>query len=329
SRNGISTSYHATYQALQKYAKHDGDQIIQLGTDRCRAAVGRSSDNIQKYLHPRDYRVGHEAHMLIVTAATVFEIEGFTPGMLDLGEKREWLARNTRQSFTFDKLQSLIDYQHLDVAFTIQWIKSLCHMEEDLRATTGAKHRIPPRKTKIFLLPTNGYNETMVSELIKVIRDIFGHLRQTKESYIQHLLLLEGDGLTYERMVQLKNYLQFLEYEFDRMDLLEPFLEIWHTVWTDLSRIYQAHWVSLKSRDPSSMGYGANRIKRKAPGNLGKIDYYPYSDLLHLELEARILDIWNNEFKTQDITNHFKDLAIQDKLPTFEELQDLARTLHL
>ncbi|KAK0438615.1 hypothetical protein EV421DRAFT_1738370 [Armillaria borealis] len=101
SRNGSSTSYHATYQALQKYAKHDGEEVLKLGTDRARAAVGRL-DNIQKYVHPRDYRVGREAHMLIGTAATAFEIEGFTPGMLDLQEKCEWLILPFAPSLPLD-----------------------------------------------------------------------------------------------------------------------------------------------------------------------------------------------------------------------------------
>lgn len=259
-------------------------------------------DNVQKYVHRRDYRIGREAHMLIGTAATVCEIEGFESGMLDLEEKEEWLAKNQRAKLTFDDLWDLIGHQYLQTVLTLQWLKVLIEFIPELQAynasirqlyhTVGAKNRIPPRRTKIFPLPTNGYNETMISELIKALRDFLGHLGQTAESFIRRLILAGGDGLTYERMVQLKNYLQFQEDEYECLDILEPFLEIWHTIWTNLSRIYEAHWVSLGSRDPSTLGYSARTIKRKAPGKVNKVDHYPYTDLLRIQLEARILDIW-------------------------------------
>ena len=102
-----------------------------------------------------------------------------------------------------------------------------------------------------------------------------------ESSYTPRLILTGGDGLTYERMVQLKNYLQFHENTYERLDILEPILEIWHTKWTDLSHIYEAHWDSLTSNDPSSLGHSANKIKRKAPSNLKKVDYYPYSQLAY------------------------------------------------
>jgi hypothetical protein len=37
-------------------------------------------------------------------------------------------------------------------------------------------------------------------------------------------------------------------------------------------------------------GHSANQIRRKAPANLKKVDYYPYSELAYQVLDARILD---------------------------------------
>ncbi|PBK85144.1 hypothetical protein ARMGADRAFT_1048108 [Armillaria gallica] len=322
SRNGSSTSYHATYDALKKYAKSDGEHVCALGRDMKKSGICRI-DNVQKFVHPHNHCIGCEAHMLIGTAAMVFKMEGFQPGMLDLNEKQE--------NLTFDDLWDMIDHDYLSVTFAIQWLKVLVDFIPALQpyaakvcklsTTISAKHCLKTRHTKIHTLPTNSYNETMVN--------IFGHLGQTAESYIRRLLLVRGDGLTYEQMVQLKNYLQFQDTPYEWLDLLEPFLEIWHTVWTHLSQIYQAHWVSLKSRDPSTIGYGTNSIKRKAPGNLGKVEYYQYSDLLHLEFDARMIDIWSNKFLVDDLTEYFNTLAADNELPTFEHLHSMAQQLHM
>lgn len=163
---------------------------------------------------------------------------------------------------------------------------------QKLYNTRGQKYHAHPWKSQIYPLPTNGKNETVTSKLAQSLHMIYHHIGQTEPSYTPRLILTGGDGLTYERMVQLKNYLQSHETAYKWLDILEPLLEIWHTEWTDLSRIYEAHWDSLTSQDPSSLGHSANKIKRKAPSNLKKVDYYPYSQLAYQVLDAHMLDCW-------------------------------------
>ncbi|KAJ3779797.1 hypothetical protein GGU10DRAFT_280279, partial [Lentinula aff. detonsa] len=116
------------------------------------------------------------------------------------------------------------------------------------------------------------------------------------------------------------NYLQFHDSEYDRMEILEPFLESWHTIWTNLSRIYEAHWVGLPSGDPSTLGFGANLLNRKAPGNVSKVDYHRYTDLLDVQLEARILDIWRIAFGMNDLYQDMERLFTTKELPSFDSL---------
>jgi hypothetical protein len=155
------------------------------------------------------------------------------------------------------------------------------------------KHFCPPgRRSTVFPLPTNGRNETVTTELKKGLEDILGVLGQTEASYNSRLTFIGGDGLTYERMIQLKTYLQYEETPFRRFEIIQPILQSWHTIWTDLSRCFEAHWDHLLSADPSSLGHSANQIKRKAPANLKKVDYYPNVQLAYVVLDARILDCW-------------------------------------
>ncbi|EEB88759.1 hypothetical protein MPER_13229 [Moniliophthora perniciosa FA553] len=339
SRNGSSTSYHATYHALEKYAEHDKQLVLELGTSPDRSAAIRF-DNIQKHNKPRDYRIGRSAHMLIGTAGTAFEIHGFERGMLDLSEKQEWSAKNLRSGFTFEKLWNEIDHSYFTRVLPLLWLETLLDFTPELEIyrpklrdlwnnkDVGTKHKVAPRQTRILPLPTNGYNETVTAELNKSIRDFLACLGQTAESYNMRSILFGGDGLTYERMVQLKNYLQFMDNEYERLDIVEPFLEIWHTVWTNLSRVYEAHWVGLTSADPSTLGFSANAIKRKAPGNVSKVDYYPYVDLLDTVLDGKVLDIWRNQFGAADLFGHFTSLSERGTLPTFEDLYAKAKSLH-
>ncbi|KAF8224130.1 hypothetical protein L208DRAFT_1381171 [Tricholoma matsutake] len=196
-------------------------------------------------------------------------------------------------------------------------IRKLYHMK-------GQKYCATLRKSQIQPLPTNGKNETVTSDLAKSLQEIFGHIGQTDLSYTQQLIFTGGNGLTYECMVQLKNYLQFHDDAYKWLDILEPLLEIWHTKWTDLSRIYEAHWDSLINDDPSTLGHSANKIKWKAPGNIKKVDYYPYSQLAYLVLDARMLDCWR---KDGDLLKFFELQAVENKLLSFQAFLEIAEEL--
>ena len=235
SRVGTATSYHAVYDALKKLSDHDLQRIKDIATDP-ESAVSVRLDNVQYYVRPRTYTIGREAHMVVGTAATAIKLEGFNPAALDILDKRRRIAENKRQSLTLDSLWALVDHSHLDIICTLQWLCTLVDTVPELDQykadvqrlynIKGRKYCATLRKSQVQPLPTNGKNETVTSDLAKSLREIFSHIGQTESSYTPRLILTGGDGLTYERMVQLKNYLQFHDTAYERLDILEPLLEI-------------------------------------------------------------------------------------------------------
>ena len=183
--------------------------------------------------------MGREAHMLTGTAATAFKLESFHPTALDLVDKQQRIAENKWQSLTLKDLWGFIDHAHLDLVCIIQCLRTLVDFVpqldkykgdvQKLYHTKGQKHSASLHKTQVHPLPTNGKNETVTSDLAKSLREIYSHIGQTETSYTPRLILTGGDGLIYERMVQLKNYLQFHGDAYEWLDILEPLLEIWHT----------------------------------------------------------------------------------------------------
>ena len=76
------------------------------------------------------------------------------------------------------------------------------------------------------------------------------------------------------------------------MRVMKPMLEWWHTEWTDLSRIFEAHWGVPLSNDLSTLEHSAAKIGRKKPSNLKRVGFYTSRDLAYLVLDARMLDCW-------------------------------------
>jgi len=303
SRVGIGSSYHSTYEALKKLAAHDAQEIRQLASSSDSALVLRL-DNVQHYVRPRNFRVGREAKMKIGTAATVFVFRDLSDQAISIEDKKKHIAANRRKDLTFQQLEKMIDTKHFEEVCSLQWLRILVcfvpclHQYKNqvtkMYKTECAKKILSPKKTLLYPLPTNGRNETVTKELLDALIDFLNEMGFSEDCPPKSLILTGGDGLTYERMVLLTLYMQFHDTPFQRLEWLHPFLETWHLSWTDLSRIVEAHWGSLTSHDPSTLGHSANRIKRKAPANLKKVDYYPFSELVYQVADARILDIWRS-----------------------------------
>jgi hypothetical protein len=245
-RVGVGPSYHSIYEALKKLAEHDR-QAIQWITKNPTSSVVLQFDNVQHYVRPRDFRNGREATMKVGTAGTVFEFLDFSAATMDIRNKQERLAEGKRKDLTFQKLISFIDTEHIDKVCALQWLRVLVNYAPQLKkykpevtklyTTVGAKKILPLRKSQIFPLPTNGHNETVTSELLKALFDFVKEMGYMEDSPPDHLIYAGGDGLTYERMVLLKLYMQFHDTPFQCLEWLQPFLETWHKSWTDLSGI--------------------------------------------------------------------------------------------
>jgi len=186
----------------------------------------------------------------------------------------------------------------------LQWLWILVHYipelsqykakVSELYRTKGAKKQINPhRKTKVHPLATNAKNEAKTTELEDALLDFLGQMGQCDHDYLWKLILAGGDGLTYEKLLQLQWYRQFHGDAFQSLELLIPILELWHLEWTDLSWIYEIHWGNyLSADDPGTLRNSAAEIGRKEPANLTKVDYYPYMQLAYLILDIQMLDCW-------------------------------------
>ena len=69
-------------------------------------------------------------------------------------------------------------------------------------------------------------NEMQTTELKDAMLDFLGQMGQCDHDYLQKLDLVGGDGLTYEKLVQLQQYLQFHDDTFQSLELLVPVLEL-------------------------------------------------------------------------------------------------------
>ncbi|KAJ3817574.1 hypothetical protein F5880DRAFT_1492702 [Lentinula raphanica] len=338
SRTATMPSYSTLYGLLRELGMAEGRATQSAGSDP--KLWGKVFfDNTQRYLRQRDMRFGREHKMTIGIAGTFLEYgEGtFPPEAHDIHDKKARVAKNERAHIDIKFFTDLINNEHLETVGALQWldclvthIPQLAHYKEQvtlLYTTTAAIDRLPPTPSKIHCLSTVAKNENVTTELYSTIINFFGQIGQTKDDHVYRISPFGGDGLTYQRLLELKRYVQYNENELLNLRVLEPQLEWWHTMWTDLNRLYETHWGEPLSNDPSTLGHSSRKIGREDPSNLKKIDYYPGIQLAYLVLDARMLDCWRLAFKTSDIFGYFEDLKKEEKLPTFEDLKSMARTL--
>jgi hypothetical protein len=303
SRLGETPVYSTVYNTMRALSDEEAGVIRALGSDLTKWGVMRI-DNVQNFLPQQDKRIGRGNKMTIGIAGTYMELDNFDIKAYSLDDKRKRIAENKRSTLSTTQVLGFIDQKHLEIVGALQWLRSLTNSVPELHnmkgevslryRTRGAKLPIPVHRSKLHPLASSGKNETITGELKDALLDFFEQLGQTQDNYIRRLVLVGGDGLTYEKFLLLKKYLQFHKDEFQSFEMIEPILELWHTAWTDLSRLYECHWPagSLDSQDPSTLGHSARLIGRKAPPNLKKVDYYPGVQLAYDVLDSRMLDCW-------------------------------------
>ncbi|EPQ59181.1 hypothetical protein GLOTRDRAFT_24745, partial [Gloeophyllum trabeum ATCC 11539] len=338
SRVALMPSYSTIRATLQHLSEEEAVSVRELGRSEENWLTLRL-DNVQRYAKQWEESIGSKPQMLKGMAATAVKATRFDPSAWDLSDKKERLRKNLRKHINADWFLKLIDQTHLEVVFVLQWIQTLiryipelAHMKDhiDMLYKTRARKHAPSaaERTEVHPLSTIKKDENLTTELADALVDFLGQMGQKESNYQRRLVLVGGDGMTFERVHQLKRYLQFHEDDFQNFSMLEPLLELWHTAWTDLSRLFQTHWGETLTKDPSALGHSAAAISRKAPANLSKVDYYPASQLAYLVLDVRLLDCWRLYFGTEDIFEYFRKLKDDDKLPTFEVLEEAAKTLH-
>jgi hypothetical protein len=301
SRIGEMPAYSTISRALSGLSSHEAKVTLTQAQDPT-SVPALQIDNVQNYLGQRDLRIGRENKMNVGIAGIYIEVEDADPAACNLEEKRKLLAENKRALLTVEQLIDMLRQDHLETVFVLQWLRVLTHFIPELAKwkehvsllfrTRAARLCLPIRPTKVHPLASSGKNEMVTTELKDAMIDFFAQLGNKPDSYARRLVLVGGDGLTYEKLVQLKRYMQFHEDPFESFEVLEPTLAAWHTEWTDLSRIYETHWDSITSSDPSTLGHSAAVIGQPSPPNLKKVDYYPLAEFLFLVLDVRMLDCW-------------------------------------
>jgi hypothetical protein len=348
-------SYTSIYRTLRKLADQETAATQSHGQNSADWGIIRL-DNVQQYIRQRDPRVGRENIMQIGIAATYFEIprDLFIEGAADLADKRRRITENKRKDLTMQQVLGWVDNTHLEKVGVLHWLKVLMDYIPELDIyrehvsilfrTRVRKHQIPVHKTTVHPLATSGKNETVIGELKDAVLDFLSQIGQTKENHFNRLMLIGGDGLTYEKLLLLKKYLQLHDDPFESFELLLPQLEEWHTESTNMNRIYERHWGSSLSCDPSTLGHSARKIGRPEPANKKKVDFYPSTQLLFLVCDVRMLDCWRYghayryfvttdlrnrlAFKQQDIFTYFESLGKAGQLPPFEDLEKVALELY-
>ncbi|KAF8983551.1 hypothetical protein BDQ17DRAFT_1437367 [Cyathus striatus] len=317
SRIGVMPAYTTISTSLERLAKDQAVTIAEHGCDPSKVGF-LVFDNVQNYLRAQDQRIGSTNKMTIGLAATYCELNNVNPKALDLTDKQSRILDNHRAKLTTDQLLLFIDMKHLNKVFTLHWLCTLVNYIPQLSryksqvtmlfTTHTKKLCIPEGATPVHPLSSSGKSETVTTELKEAMHDFLSQIGQKAGDHQNRLLMVGGDGLSFQRLLEIKRYLQFHTENLESLAIIEPVLAVWHTEWTDVSRIFEAHWDSRISSDPSSLGHSASLIGRPCPPNLKKVDYYPSIDLMYLVLETRMIDCWH--------------------LPKLEELENIACTLH-
>ncbi|KAJ6605005.1 hypothetical protein B0H10DRAFT_1957326 [Mycena sp. CBHHK59/15] len=249
-------------------------------------------DNCQNYHKQNDLRVGRESVINVGMAGLYFEAADVDPAVFDLADKWKRIAQGLRKSVTVDNLLELIDSANSELVGSLMIVEALARLipslyslraEIHLRRGATATHVHPATQDVVHPLASNGKKEMIPVELKDGMLDFAGQIGQTSTQFLKRKLPVGGDGLTYAMLLQLQIYLQFHNDPFQSFEIFEPQLQVWHTKWTDIIRIFQTHWgrTSGRSTNPASLGYSAGKIGRAARSNMKKVEFYQGSQLLN------------------------------------------------
>ncbi|KAH7903329.1 hypothetical protein BJ138DRAFT_1120498 [Hygrophoropsis aurantiaca] len=339
SRLGRSVVFETVYKSLRTMAHARLEELkdaTRVGSGRYFWVVG---DNIQAYSKQRDHRIGRESRMIKGFAGTAIEMKGVNPEAFDVKELVRRQTLQERKQLTVDLILADLDSPHLEKVAALQFLITLIefvpslsihHNELISEFKNIAKNQInPTRHSKIFPLATNSADEIYVQGMKEAVLDFLStQMNITEETLGGRVTIFSGDGKTFDQLGRLKKFLSMHKGDFDALRFVVPMLELWHTKWTDLSRIVRTHWGGEDTRgDPSTLSCLAGTAECPTPSDLRKVDFYNGAHLVNLALDAHILNIWENYFSCNDLVSYFERLDENQSLPSFEILLRGAHTL--
>lgn len=307
SRMGITTSYNNILTTLEELSKEEAKKLKLIGRDD-KCGLDLVFDNVQTYAKQWELRISRESVLKVGMAATAVEINHFNPEAVKLGKRRQLIreGKEKKMALTTEGVLGLLNVDHARTVGALHWLQILTtyvpQLEEYKSYVQGMfRTKLPAsmqldndgvQKTLVHPLATSGKSETAIKELKDGLVDFLDQMGQTLDDYKEHIILAGGDGLTFEKMENLKRVMQTQDGPFKTFEILQPYLQLWHTEWTDLCRLFVAHFGEDQSEDPSTLAHNSAKIGFKWPANLGKVDYYPGSHHVYRVLDARVLDCW-------------------------------------
>ncbi|KAL0057682.1 hypothetical protein AAF712_015669 [Marasmius tenuissimus] len=186
--------------------------------------------------------------------------------------------------------------------------------------------------------PERMEKEMETSGMIQCLDDFFKQSGAKPEYASKLISWVSGDGGSVMAMDCAKKY-RALMYEpskpsttdYNTLHHLLPTMEIWHAQATCQNTIAENHYGPAASSDPSALSRSANAAKFKHPTNFrDSSNYYNLSRSMGTFWDALILDCWRIELgldSHREIIPHFERLQKENKLPTFPDLLEKAKTL--
>jgi len=307
SRMGITLSYSNILHTLEELSKDEVKKLKAVRRDPERG-LDLVFDNVQMYVKQWEMRIGRDNVMKVGMAATAIKINNFNPEAVKLERRRQSIrnGKERKMSLMTEGVLRLINMDHARIVGALHWLQILTTYVpqlEDYKGGIQAMFKTKPpmsmqldkdgvRRTVVHPLATSGKSETAIRELKDGLVDFLEQMGQTPDDYHQRIILAGGDSLTFEQMGNLKHLMQTQDGPFKTFEILQPYLQLWHTEWTDLCRLFMAHYGEDWSADPSTLGHSSAKTGFKRLANLAKVDYYPGSHHLYRVLDAQVLDCW-------------------------------------
>lgn len=252
SRMGITISHTNILRILEELSKDEAKKLEAVGRDPGRG-LDLVFDNVQTYAKQWEMRIGRESAMKVGMAATAVEIDSFDPEAVNLGKRRQLIheGKGKKMTLTTERVLKLLNADHARTVGALHWLQILAtyvpqleehkgYIREMFRTRPSMNIRLDKdgvRRTIIHPLATSAKGETAVKELKEGLVDFLEQMGQTPDNYQQRIVLAGGDGLTFEQMGNLKNMAQTQDGPFKSFEILQPYLQLWHTEWTDLCRL--------------------------------------------------------------------------------------------
>ncbi|KAJ7697092.1 hypothetical protein B0H16DRAFT_1350278 [Mycena metata] len=342
-RFGYSVSSSTAHRALNTLMDSGFDSLrsqVQDATRRTEVEWGKISDNIQRYDRVYEHGIGRENELKVGTACTAFRLDDCKPGAFRADDHIKRVIQNDCKNMTTESLMADINWDHIDsitelhyVRVLAEFIPHLKHLSPEISArfrTSLALHRLPPNKTILQPLGTNGERQIENKGYQNGFFDFDQQMGIEPDKSDNLLSWNRGDGAAHATLMRLKKIQVTTPniYKSFRNAVSTP--EIWHTKATKLNSVASNHYGPTASPDPSSLSRSSNAANMKRPSDLKKCDFYPTSRSMTLIWEAQVLDCWRHVIfiVAIDLLQHFDELVVQDALPSLEDLLEHAHMLH-